>query len=103
MEHDARVEQGAIVAKITLGGAAAIASQMDASAKAAAAASPGLLLAKVVSSSAGYYTLETPDGKSLRRVNSQARQTFPADTYVSVTRTTEGIMQIIGPGASQSE
>lgn len=83
--------------------ATAIAGHIDNSMRDAAASTPGSFLAKVVSSANGYYTLETPDGKTLRRISSATRSTWPADYYVTVERTAEGVMQISAAGAAQSD
>lgn len=83
--------------------AEAITGHIDNSMRGAAAATPGSFVAKVISSSNGYYTLETPDGRTLRRINSATRNAWPADYYVTVDRTAEGIMQISAQGAAQSE
>ena len=79
--------------------ARAIAQQQRAAAK----GSPSQFVAKVVSSSGGYYTLERPDGTTVRRVASAMTYEHKADTYVTVDQTAEGLMQISAPGAYQSE
>lgn len=71
--------------------------------RAAAKSSPSQFVAKVVSSSGGYYTLQMPDGSTKRRIASALNYEHKADTYVTVDQTTEGLMQISAPGAFQSE
>lgn len=83
--------------------AEAITGHIDNSMRGAASATPGSFVAKVISSANGYYTLETPDGRTLRRINSATRNAWPADYYVTVDRTAEGVMQISAAGAAQSE
>lgn len=69
----------------------------------AARSSPSSFVAKVVSSSGGYYTLEKPDGTQVRRVASALTYEHKAGTYMTVDQTAEGLMQISAPGAYQSE
>ena len=78
-------------------------SAMQTAQRRAAQATPGSFLAKVVSQSAGYYVLETPDGRTIRHVNSGTKNTWQADNYVTVDVTAEGFMQIRAAGAAQSE
>lgn len=80
-----------------------IAKAINATQRAAAKASPSSFLAKVVSSSGGYYTLVTPEGRTIRHVNSAQGYQLQADSYQTVEQTAEGLMQISAPGAYQSE
>lgn len=69
----------------------------------AAHATPGSTLAKVVSVSGGFYNLETPDGRTIKRVASSLGYNLSPGTYATVDQTAEGLMQISAPGAYQSE
>lgn len=80
-----------------------IAQAINATQRAAAKASPSSFLAKVVSSSGGYYTLETPDGRTVRHINSSLGYGLKAGAYMTVEQTAEGLMQITAPGSHQSE
>jgi len=80
-----------------------IAKALQETQRKAAHATPGSTLAKVVSVAGGFYTLETPDGRTIRRVGSSLGYNLSAGTYATVEQTAEGLMQISAPGAYQSE